>query len=312
KQLKSRGVLLTACSKNDEEIARQAFGHPDAVLKLDDFDFFKANWNPKHGNIVETAEELNIGLDSLVFVDDNPAEREIVRKNLPEVTVPEIGDEVSRYIEYIDRAAYFEPTELSAEDIKRSAMYSANSQRKRLESSFEDYEDYLRTLEMRAEIDRFPSVFMERITQLVNKTNQFNLTTRRYTRPELDSLRNSEDHVTLYGRLDDKFGTNGLVTVIIGEVLGQSLSITLWVMSCRVFGRNMEFAMFDALRHECRERDLTEILGHYYPTKRNGLVADLYGRLGFELVEQKDSGDSSWRYRIPDDYHPMNYVIECS
>ena len=203
KGLRARGVLLAVCSKNDLENAREGFSHPDTILKLEDFGAFKANWNPKPDNIREIAAELNLGLDSLVFVDDNPAERAIVAAQLPEVAVPDVGSDVSLFAEALEREAHFEPVEIVADDLERAAYYSGNAQRSNYESAFASYEDFLASLEMTAEIGPFLPVYLERITQLINKTNQFNLTTRRYTAAEVESHRGAiPPRSPIYGRLD--------------------------------------------------------------------------------------------------------------
>jgi FkbH-like protein len=297
--LRARGVLLAVCSKNDPENAREGFSHPDSVLKLEDFSAFKASWNPKPDNIREIAAELNIGLDSLVFVDDNPAERAIVAAQLPEVAVPDVGSDVSLFAEALEREAYFEPFKIVRDDLERAAYYSGNAQRSNYESAFGSYGEFLASLEMTAEIGPFVPVYMERITQLINKTNQFNLTTRRYTAAEVEAAANDPASITLYGRLADKFGDNGLVSVVIGKVRGQTVEIDLWLMSCRVLKREMETAMFDALVEECCARGVREILGVYIPSKKNGMVAEHYGALGFSRVGDQQDGRTLWSYPVP-------------
>src|SRR5208282_4828026 len=184
KNLKRRGIILAICSKNDPENAKEGFSHPDSVLKIEDFSAFKANWNPKPDNIREIAAELNIGLDSLVFVDDNPAERALVADQIPEVAVPEVGSDVSRFAEVLEHERYFEVEKVVQDDLNRSAYYNSNAQRSSHQAGFGDYGEFLASLEMSADIGPFSSVYLERITQLINKTNQFNLTTRRYTSAE--------------------------------------------------------------------------------------------------------------------------------
>ncbi|HEY1207454.1 MAG: HAD-IIIC family phosphatase [Bryobacteraceae bacterium] len=304
KGLRARGVLLAVCSKNDLENAREGFSHPDTVLKLDDFSAFKASWNPKPDNIREIAAELNIGLDSLVFVDDNPAERAIVAAQLPEVAVPDVGSDVSLFAEALEREAYFEPVKIVADDLERAAYYSGNAQRSNYESAFASYDDFLASLEMTAEIGPFVPVYLERIAQLINKTNQFNLTTRRYTAAEVEAIASDPASIALYGRLADRFGDNGLVSVVIGKVRRQTVEIDLWLMSCRVLKREMEYAMFDALVEECRERGVREILGVYIPSKKNGMVAEHYGALGFSRLPDGPDGRTLWRYEVPAAWSP--------
>lgn len=304
KSLRDRGILLAVCSKNDVENAKAGFSHPDSVLKLDDFSAFKANWNPKCDNIREIAHELNIGLDSFVFVDDNPVERAIVAAQIPEVSVPEVGVDVTLFAEALQQEAFFEPVKILKDDLERSGYYSVNVKRNLEQARCADYGEFLSSLEMCAEIGSFRPVYLERITQLTNKTNQFNLTTRRYTAGEITAIAGDPGYITLYGRLRDKFGDNGLVTVVIGAVDREQLHVDLWLMSCRVLKREMEYAMFDALVEQCRERGIKAIHGTYLPTKKNGMVAELYGSFGFTKLAESSPERSLWRYEIPAEYTP--------
>ena len=285
--LRQRGVLLAVCSKNDEEVARQGFAHPDSVLRLEHFSAFKANWRPKHENIAAIAEELSLGCDSFVFVDDNPAERAIVAAQLAGIAVPEVGRDVTAYAGIIEAGRYFEQVSLSREDVDRAALYRENSDRTAFQAQFADYGEYLDSLEMVAEIDAFKPVYLERITQLANKTNQFNLTTRRYTLAEIERLQDDPDAVGLYGRLSDRFGDNGLISVVIGHRDEEALAIDLWLMSCRVLKREMETAMLDGLAQCALRMGLTSLRGYYVPTRKNSMVAEHYTRLGFELVSRE-------------------------
>jgi FkbH-like protein len=309
KDLERRGVILAVCSKNDSENAKAGFSHPDSILKIEDFSAFKANWNPKPANIREIAEELNIGIDSLVFVDDNPAERALVAEQLPEVAVPEVGSDVSRFAEILEAEHYFDVHRLVLDDLKRSAFYHSNAERSAHQSSFSDYGKFLASLEMSAEIGPFAPVYLERITQLINKTNQFNLTTRRYTAAEVEAVSRDQKFLTLYGRLCDKFGDNGLVSVLIGHIDEGVVEINLWLMSCRVFNRELELAMFDALVEECRVRGVRRIIGSYIPSRKNGLVADHYPKLGFTSCASKLEGAQSWSYEIPECEEPRSKHI---
>ena len=309
KELKERGVILAVCSKNDYANAKEGFNHPDSLLKLDDFASFKANWDPKDHNVNEIAKEINIGKDSLVFVDDNPAEREIVNTNISDVEVPELGNDVIKFIEFLDREGYFEPASLSADDMKRAGYYQKNIQRESGKAVFADYGEYLNSLEMKAEIKAFTTAYRKRITQLINKTNQFNLTTKRRTSTAVETISNDPQYLTLYGRLVDKFGDNGLISVVIGSVKGDVLQLDTWLMSCRVIKREMELAMFDVLVERCKFRGLKEILGYYFRTVKNEMVADHYSRLGFELLSREENGDSIWRYVIPTNYKTNNKYI---
>jgi FkbH-like protein len=297
--LRERGILLAVCSKNNEEVARSGFGHPCSVLRLEHFSAFKANWEPKHENLQAIAAELNLGSDSFVFVDDNPAERAIVSAQMPGVAVPDVGSEVTRYAEIIERGRYFEPLSLSKEDMERAALYAENSQRTEMQKKFANYGEYLDSLEMVAEIDSFKPVYLERIAQLTNKTNQFNLTTRRYTLAEMQSVVEDPGRIALYGKLLDRFGDNGLISVILGHQEGNDLHMDLWLMSCRVLKRDMEIAMLDAIAAQAISRGITSIVGYYLPTPKNGMVADFYAKLGFEAypanLQSLPAEATAWR-----------------
>lgn len=309
KELQRRGVLLAVCSKNESETAMQGFSHPDSILKLEDFSAFKANWNPKPDNIREIAFELNIGLDSFVFVDDNPAERALVAAQLPEVAVPDVGPDVTRFAEALEQERYFEVNQIVKEDLSRNSYYGANVQRNVSQGKFRDYGEFLNSLEMVAEIAPFAPVYLERIAQLINKTNQFNLTTRRYTSAEVEAMAEDPRCLTLYGRLNDRFGDNGLVSVLVGRVSGKTLEIDVWLMSCRVLKREMELAMFDTFVEQCQVRGVHEIVGEYIPTKKNGMVSGFYRELGFASREKAEDGRQVWEYDVPPDYKPKSTHI---
>ena len=310
--LRERGILLAVCSKNTGEIARQGFAHPDSILSLDHISSFKANWDPKHENIQLIAQELNLGVDSFVFADDNPAERAIVSAQVPGIAVPEIGNQVTQYASILQRGRFFEPAGFSKEDLNRGALYADNAQRSAQQAKFSNYGEYLDSLEMTAEIDTFKPVYLERIAQLTNKTNQFNVTTRRYTLAEMESIAASPDYIPLYGKLTDKFGDNGLISIVVGHKEGSTLKLDLWLMSCRVLKRDMEFAMLDAVVARARKLGVTQLYGTYLPTARNGMVADLYKKLGFshagELAADGTVG-TAWTLDL-NHYHDQNHHIE--
>ncbi len=309
KSHKDIGVILTVDSKNDHENAIAGLNHPDSTLKPDDFVVIKANWDPKSRNLAETAAQLNLLPESFVFVDDNPAEREIVRAQIPGVAVPEIGN-VENYIRAIDHAGYFEVTNLSADDAKRNEMYRANAQRAALEASFSDYGQYLDSLEMTGIIKGFEPVFLDRIAQLTNKSNQFNLTTRRYSRADIEEVANSAEYIDLYGKLIDKFGDNGVVSVVIGHINGEVLDMDLWIMSCRVLKRDMEFAMMDGLVHRAKAAGLKKIIGYYYPTAKNNMVRDFYDRMGFVKVSEDLEQNTTWEFDLTGEYTDQNTHIK--
>ncbi len=309
KELQRRGVLLAVCSKNETETAAQGFSHPDSILRLEDFSAFKANWNPKPDNIREIAFELNIGLDSFVFVDDNPVERALVAAQLPEVAVPDVGSDVTRFADALEQERYFEVNQIMSEDLSRGSYYGANVQRNVSQGKFQNYGEFLDSLEMIAEIAPFAPVYLERISQLINKTNQFNLTTRRFTSVEVETMAKDPQCLTLYGRLSDRFGDNGLVSVLVGHTLGKTLEIDIWLMSCRVLKREMELAMFDAFVEQCQARGVHKIIGVYIPTKKNRMVSGFYGELGFTSREISEDGRQVWEYEVPSDYEPKSSHI---
>ncbi|MBP3820011.1 MAG: HAD-IIIC family phosphatase, partial [Butyrivibrio sp.] len=309
KMQKDIGVLLTVDSKNDEENAIAGLNHPDGSLKPDDFVAIKANWEPKSENMKAIAKELNILPESLVFVDDNPAERAIVEGQIKGAAVPEI-DSPEHYIRIIDHAGFFEATSVSDDDRKRNEMYMANKKRTELEESFTDYSEYLKSLEMEAEIAPFEKMYMPRIAQLTNKSNQFNLTTKRYTQDDIEKTAADDSNITLYGRLKDKFGDNGIVSLVIGNIRsGAELHIDLWLMSCRVLKRDMEFAMMDALVEKARERGIKTIYGYYYPTAKNKMVKEFYDIQGFDLVSEDADGNKTYKLDISQNYENKNKVI---
>lgn len=292
------GVILNIVSKNEPENAMAGLHRPDMRLQEDDFIMIKANWEPKSVNLQDIAHTLSLTPDSFVFVDDNPAEREIIRQQLPGVAVPEIGDKPEEYLRAIDRMGYFEVTTLSADDAARTQMYRQNAARSRAEAEFHDYGAYLRSLEMRAEIREFVPLYLARIAQLTNKSNQFNLTTRRCTREELEAMAAEERYLTLYGKLEDRFGDNGVVSVVIGEQKGERMDLLLWLMSCRVLKRDMELAMLDELTARCIARGVRVLRGFYYPTAKNKMVREFYGTLGFTKVSEDEAGNSVWELEL--------------
>lgn len=308
KQHKQLGVLLAVISKNDYENAISGLKRPDSVLKEEDFVSIKANWEPKDANLSKMAQELSLLPESFVFVDDNPAERHIVRDGVPGTAVPEI-DTAENYINILDRAGFFEVTDFSDDDAKRTEMYRENAKRADAQSSFADYGEYLKSLEMKGTIRNFEPVYMSRIAQLTNKSNQFNLTTKRYSQTDIEQVSKNKEYITLYGKLEDKFGDNGVVSVVAGKQKKDELHIELWIMSCRVLKRDMEYAMMDELVKKCMERGINEIYGYYYPTVKNGMVKDFYEKQGFTLISSDEEGNTVWRYDISDGYTRRNSYI---
>ena len=307
-ELKNRGIILAVCSKNNYDTAKEGFTHSDSILKFEDFTSFKANWDPKHINIENIAAAINIGLDSLVFIDDNPVERDIVKSQLPSVSVPEIGDNILNFIDFIEGNNFFETVNLSSDDINRNQFYAENIQRKKQKSIFKNYNDFLVSLNMKAEIKAFSSEYIDRITQLINKTNQFNLTTKRYKVNDIKELSSNKNFITQYGKLADKFGDNGLVSVMIGKISEKTCLIDTWLMSCRVIKRDMEYAMFNMFVEKCESLMLTKIIGEYIMTPKNNMVSNLFSELGFRQVDKKVEGSFFWELKIKD-YKKVNNTI---
>lgn len=308
KQLQETGVLLAIASKNELENALSGLNHPDSLLSPEDFLSIKANWKSKEENLREIAQDLNLGLDSLVFVDDNPAERALVEEHLPDVAVVDTDYD---FISYLDHSGYFEVTTLTAEDKERQQMYQGNQKRANLWKEVKvtgNYQDYLISLEMTGICTDFQPMDFSRIAQLTNKTNQFNLTTKRYTRENIEEMAEDEAYITLSGRLQDKFGDNGLVSVILGKVENQTLVLDLWLMSCRVLQRDFEMAMLDALVEKAKKRGITHLTGCYLPTAKNKMVAEFYETMGFSLLQTLPEGGTLWSLAI-DSYITKNKVI---
>lgn len=305
---KQLGAVLNVASKNDRGNALAGLVHPDSRLHPDDFVEIKANWEPKDRNFEEIARSLNVLPDSLVFVDDNPAERHIIEGRQWGVSAPDIG-EPHHFIQNIDRNGYFEVTTVSSEDQNRNEMYKKDAERRKHQSGFADYGEYLKSLGMEAAIGPFEPVYMARIAQLTNKTNQFNLTTKRHTQAEIEAIAGDPSFITLCGRLKDRFGDNGVVSIIIGRVTGTECHIDLWLMSCRVLKRDMECAMMDELVRRCRERGLQKIYGYYLPTGKNGMVREFYKQQGFKMEAVGQEG-SIWSYGLAEPWETKNKYIK--
>lgn len=308
-ELKKLGIILAICSKNDEQIALQAFNeHPDMVLKPNDFAVFIANWEDKATNVRLIAKLLNIGLDSLVFVDDNPAEREIVRKLVPEVAVPELPHDPSLIPRTLSAAGYFEMIAFTRDDAQRSTQYAQNAQREKIFKQSTGLDDYLQSLDMVMTVSPFNEVSRKRITQLINKTNQFNLTTRRYTEAEVLQFETSATGCALQARLVDHFGDNGMISVVICKTIDDCWEIDSWLMSCRVIKRRVEEAICDEIVRLAREKNIKRLRGNFVPTERNALVKDHYKNLGFKNIHTSPEEDI-WELAI-DEYTPKNPPIK--
>ena len=296
RELSRRGVILAVCSKNDEANALEPFdAHPDMVLKRGDISCFVANWSDKANNIRAIAEKLNIGLDSLVFVDDNPFERNLIRKELPMVAVPEVDEDPANYARAIAAAGYFEGLYVTDEDRERTGQYRGNAQRDALKESATDLEAYLRELDMRLVWGDFDKLNLPRIVQLIARSNQFNLTTRRYTEEDILAIIGSPDAFGLHLRLVDRFGDNGIIAIIIGRLRDNTdLEIDTWLMSCRVLGRQVEPTTLNLIAERAKAMGARRLLGEYIPTKKNGMVKEHYAKLGFTTLQSdQDSGSSN-------------------
>jgi len=309
KALAARGVILAVCSKNEEANAREPFEkHPEMVLRLDDISCFVANWDDKAANMRRIAQELNIGLDSLVFVDDNPAERKIVRDLAPEVAVPEIPVDPADYVRAVEQHRYFEAISISSEDFQRTQMYRANAERRETASNVGDIEEYLRSLEMRAWIGPIGALEMDRSVQLIGKSNQFNLTTRRHSAADIQRMLESPDWVTRVVKLTDRFGDNGLICVALAHAQDDALHIDTWLMSCRVLKRGVEHALLNNFAAFARERGLNRLVGEYIPTAKNVLVKHHYAGLGFTEMAAAE-GRTLWELPIGAGWAPLPHHI---
>jgi FkbH-like protein len=295
KELSGRGVILAVASKNDEVNALEPFEkHPEMILRRNDIAAFRADWNDKAANIRSIAQELNIGIDSLVFLDDNAFERNLVRRELPMVAVPEFPDDPALVSQVLADAGYFEAVAVTTEDRERTQQYQSNRKRDQLKATTTDIEGYLRALDMRMSWRRFDSIGLSRTVQLINKTNQFNLTTRRYSEADIMAIMKDPLAFGLQMRLLDRFGDNGIIGIVIGRSHESSaeLLIDTWLMSCRVLGRQVESTTLNLLVHQARSMGAARLIGEYIPTKKNGMVKDHYQRLGFSVVETDAAGRS--------------------
>ena len=290
-ELRRRGIILAVCSKNEDYIAREPFrAHPDMLLREQHIAVFQANWQDKATNIATIAKTLNLGLDAFVFLDDNPAERARVREELPEVAIPDLPDDPAWFVAYLSSAGYFEIPSLNSEDLHRAKTYQDNAQRAEILSKVGNFDEYLVSLEMVLAIANFDDVGRSRITQLIGKSNQFNLTTRRYQEADIRGIENDPNAVGLQFRLADRFGDNGMICVVILKRFANSMYIDTWLMSCRVLERRVEQAVLNEIVLRAKALGLEKIVGQYIPTKRNEMVRDHYSKLGFKSIERPDFG----------------------
>ena len=310
RDLGRRGVILAVCSKNDEAQALQPFErHPEMVLRRADIACFVANWTDKAANLRHIAQRLNIGLDSLAFADDNPAERAIVRRELPMVAVPELPEDPTLYAACLADAGYFEARQITQEDLARTQQYLDNQRREALATSATDIPSYLRSLQMRLIWSRFDRLNQPRIVQLINKTNQFNLTTVRVSDEDIAGLIADDAALTLQLRLLDMFGDNGIISLIAGRREMDAIRLHLWLMSCRVLGRGVEEETLNLVVEEARRLGATRLIGEYRPTAKNGMVREHYARLGFTLASEQENGTTVWTLPLAGYERRTSYMI---
>jgi len=295
--LKQRGTLLAIATKNDHIVAAEVFEkHPEMILRMDDLVSFKANWEPKSDNLRRMAGELNLGLDSFVFVDDNPAEIEIVRQFAPEVATILLGPDPADYVGQLQDCRFFEPKNITVEDAERTSQYRSESQRQELLAAATDMSAYLESLAMEGVISEFTPVDFPRVSQLINKSNQFNLTSRRRSEADLVALMNDPAYIGFSVRLRDRFGDHGLISVLIGHKEGDVIKIDTWLMSCRVLKRQVEDEVLNELARVAQARGCLRLEGLYLPTAKNGMVRDFYPKMDFTLVY---SDEISAHYELP-------------
>lgn len=301
KQLKNRGIILAVCSKNTDFIAREPFiSHPDMVLRLEDIAIFVANWNTKVSNISYIQSVLNIGFDSMVFIDDNPFEREIVRSAFPQIVIPDLPEEPEEYLAFLRTLNLFETASFTREDEARTQLYQQEAQRNQLMTSFGNEDDFLSSLNMVAATAAFSAFNIPRVAQLTQRSNQFNLRTIRYTESDLKLIADKPEWITMACTLKDKFGDHGLIGIVIMQKIdARTLFIDTWAMSCRVLKRGMEALTLNAMVAIARNLQITKIIGEYLPTRKNELVKDHYSSLGFSEFENKWVLDISAYKNIP-------------
>jgi len=283
KKLRHRGIILAVCSKNNEATAKEPFEkHPDMVLRLDDIAVFVSNWETKVDNIRHIRQILNIGFDSMVFLDDNPFERNIVRENIPGITVPELPEDPANYLEYLYGLNLFETVSFSHEDAERTKQYQVEAERAVMKKSFANEDNFLQSLQMVSLVEPFTRFNIPRVAQLTQRSNQFNLRTVRYTESDIEALSKNDDYIPLTFTLEDKFGDNGLICIVIlKKESTNTLFIDTWLMSCRVLKRGMEQFTLNTIVNAAKLGGYRYILGAYIPTTKNEMVRDHYAKLGF-------------------------------
>jgi FkbH-like protein len=289
KKLKNRGIIIAVCSKNTESIAKEPFEkHPDMVLHLDDIAVFMANWDNKVNNIKHIQSILNIGFDSMVFLDDNPFERNMIRENIPGITVPELPEDPAEYLEYLYTLNLFETVSFSGEDAERTKLYQVEAKRAVLQASYTNEDDFLKSLCMTSLVEPFNKFNTPRVAQLSQRSNQFNLRTVRYTEDDIKHLITQPDTYTIAFTLEDQHGDNGLICVIIlKKENAETLFVDTWLMSCRVLKRGMEHFILNNVVALAKQHGYTNLKAEYLPTAKNQMVKDHYKKLGFNEYDGK-------------------------
>lgn len=284
KELAKRGIILAVCSKNDEKIAKEPFlKHPDMVLKINDFAIFVANWNSKIQNVKSIQKFLNIGFDSIVFIDDNPLEREVIKKSFPQITVPDLPQDPALFVSFLKDENPLETASFSNQDKKRTKSYQQDTKRISHNKTFRSEEEFLKDIKMKAKVQFFKPFDMPRITQLTQRSNQFNLRTVRYSEEEIKKIASSKNFITFSVYLEDKFGDLGLISVVILEKKDDHYFIDTWIMSCRVLGRTVEHLLLNHIVTSIKKHGINRIVGQYIKTEKNGLVKDHFKNLGFNF-----------------------------
>lgn len=287
-QMKERGIILTVCSKNNENTAKEPFEkHEDMVLRLDDISLFVANWEDKASNIKMIRETLSIGMDSMVFLDDNPFERNLVRQMIPEICVPELPEDPALYVSFLVNENLFETATYAKENTNRTKQYQAEMERIRTMTTFTSIDEYLESLEMKGTAKPFEPIRFARIAELSQRSNQFNLRTIRYSEADIEAMANDSQYITLYFMLKDRFGDHGLVSVVILKKMSEApdtVFVDTWFMSCRVLKRGMEEFIMNSVVNAAKEKGYGKIIGEYIPTPKNEMVRAIYSKMGFQTI----------------------------
>ena len=288
KQLKEFGTILAVCSKNNEDTAKEPFEkHDEMILRLSDISVFVANWDDKASNIKLIQESLNIGMDSIVFIDDNPFERNLVKSMIPEIEVPDLPENPAEYLSFLQSLNLFDTASFAGTNADRTSQYQAEFERKKSQMTYASIDDYLKSLEMKGRAKAFESVRYARIAQLTQRSNQFNLRTIRYTEDEIEKIANDENYITLYYTLEDKFGDHGLIAVVImKKASDEEVFVDTWLMSCRVLKRGMEEFIVNKMVQSAKEHGFKKVLAEYIPTAKNSMVKDIYKTMGFDEYEE--------------------------